>query len=166
MSTPSLSSQLDLRLPPTVPDHSSPALASSSSTASYSASTPSTAVAHEPSGATAMGEAKAKDKSSHPLFAAKARGLRTRIMRFTPSWFSVTMVRCSRLEYCCDGSSGHADFDRRIGTLTHEDLVAHRAQVSSTRSCLTSPSSRRTLPFGRLDLPFSSLTCSCLRHLR
>lgn len=30
--------------------------------------------------------------SQHPLFAAKARGLRTRIMRFTPSWFSVTMV--------------------------------------------------------------------------
>ncbi|ORY73240.1 voltage-dependent anion channel-domain-containing protein [Leucosporidium creatinivorum] len=29
--------------------------------------------------------------SQHPLFAAKARGLRTRIMRFTPSWFSVTM---------------------------------------------------------------------------
>lgn len=30
--------------------------------------------------------------SQHPLFAAKARGLRTRILRFTPSWFSVTMV--------------------------------------------------------------------------
>ncbi|KAM0756009.1 hypothetical protein T439DRAFT_320700 [Meredithblackwellia eburnea MCA 4105] len=29
--------------------------------------------------------------SSHPLFAARVRGLRLRIMRFTPSWFSVTM---------------------------------------------------------------------------
>lgn len=30
--------------------------------------------------------------SSHPLFAAKARGLRNRVLRFTPSWFIVTMV--------------------------------------------------------------------------
>ncbi|KAM0791661.1 hypothetical protein ACM66B_006097 [Microbotryomycetes sp. NB124-2] len=29
--------------------------------------------------------------SQHPVFAAKARGLRLRIMRFTPSWYSVTM---------------------------------------------------------------------------
>lgn len=28
---------------------------------------------------------------SHPLFATKARGIRIKIMRFTPSWFSVTM---------------------------------------------------------------------------
>jgi hypothetical protein len=31
-------------------------------------------------------------KPTHPLFAAKARGLRLKVMRFTPSWFSVTMV--------------------------------------------------------------------------
>lgn len=30
--------------------------------------------------------------SKHPLFQDKARGLRLRIMRFTPSWYSVTMV--------------------------------------------------------------------------
>jgi hypothetical protein len=34
--------------------------------------------------------------SQHPLFAAKATGLRTRVMRFTPSWFSVTMVSGER----------------------------------------------------------------------
>ncbi|KAI5481548.1 sulphite efflux pump protein [Pseudohyphozyma bogoriensis] len=29
--------------------------------------------------------------SNHPLFAAKARGIKLRILRFTPSWFSVIM---------------------------------------------------------------------------
>lgn len=42
-----------------------------------------------PQGAPAM---RRPSLSQHPFFAAKARGFRARIARFTPSWYSVTMV--------------------------------------------------------------------------
>lgn len=44
--------------------------------------------------------------SQHPLFAAKARGLRTKIMRFTPSWFSVTMVSSVAFQMSEEASQG------------------------------------------------------------
>ncbi|SCZ88170.1 BZ3500_MvSof-1268-A1-R1_Chr2-1g04235 [Microbotryum saponariae] len=46
----------------------------------------------EPKTETALGGAPVmRSLSAHPLLSPRARGLKIRIMRFTPSWFSVTM---------------------------------------------------------------------------
>lgn len=57
--------------------------------------------------------------SQHPLFADKARGLRLRIMRFTPSWFSVTMV----------------SFESVCSVLPPRYILTRRAPASSIRFC-------------------------------